>query len=308
MKAFRCCFFKCAATVVGAGVGLLISGCGGDGSRTLGPLHADAPTIKKQGEEIFNTPGTPARTPGPGAGAGGDKGAQGSEGAAAGDWSIVIAAFRGERAAEEANFGLARARTEGGIPESYLQQRGPAIVLAYGRYRGPEDPRAKQDVERLQGMVINGLNPYAFAYLMPPGAAAGGVVKEYDLRRARGQFGKSAVYTLQVGVYGREDLKSPTEADLKEARKAAEEGAARLRAEGELAFFHHGPHRSMVTVGVFNTSDFDPRTPNVQSARLKEMRKKHPNNLYNGAGYKVRTKGMTEPKLQESGLVAIPEK
>jgi len=257
------------------------------------------PTLKEQGREIFKPSGLKSPTD-----AKGTKTPAGKD-----DWTIVIAAFRGERAAEEANIGLARSHTEGGIPDSYLQQRGPAVVLVYGHYTGPDDKQAKQDIERLQGMVINGINPYAFAYLMPPASTAqAGVIKEYDLRRAKDLYGKSAVYTLQVGWYGREDLKSPTEDDLKDARRAAEEGASRLRSEGELAFFFHGPHRSMVTVGVFDTTDFDPQTPTLQSARLKETRKKHPYNLYNGAGYKVQTKGMSQGKLMESGLVAIPQK
>jgi hypothetical protein len=65
----------------------------------------------------------------------------------------------------------------------------------------------------------------------------------------------------------------------------------------------------MVTVGVFGTSDFDPMSnPGFESMRLKEARRRHPLNLYNGAGYSYRAPGMRESKLLPSGLVAIPTK
>src|SRR5262249_24035027 len=109
-------------------------------------------------------------------------------------------------------------------------------------------------------------------------------------------------------VYGRRDLPNPTQADLTEARKAAEQAAARFRQEGEQAFYYHGPRMSMVTIGAFNIEDFDPQTPSYQSTRLLEVRKRHPYNLYNGAGIKVINKANGRSELQPSSLVEIPSK
>src|SRR5207249_754255 len=116
---------------------------------------------------------------------------------------------------------------------------------------------------------VGGQRPYVGAYLAPPPAGQmPGSLPQYNLLRAREAFGEKALYTLQVGVYGRRDLEHPSEADLAEERRAAEEAAFRLRQEGELAFYYHGPQMSTVSVGVFDQTDFDPQTPTVKSARL----------------------------------------
>jgi nucleoside-diphosphate-sugar epimerase len=134
-----------------------------------------------------------------------------------------------------------------------------------------------------------------------------GALPQFNLAKAKEQFGeKAALYTLQVGVYGRRDLPNPKEADLKEVRKTAEEAAAKLRKEGELAFYYHGPTMSMVTIGVYDEKDFDPQIPNFESQRLREAKKRNPLNLYNGAGVKIKPKG-SPATMQPSGLVEIPK-
>ncbi len=226
----------------------------------------------------------------------------------AANWTIAVAVFRGETQQDDAGKALARVRNEGGLPEAYLQRRGPSTLIAYGKYAGPSDSRAQSDLTRIQQMQVGGTAAFTGAYLCPPyqGQIAS-QLREYDLRRAKATYGAQALYTLQIGWYGREDMPRTTEADLKESRKAAEEAAERLRREGELAFFFHGPNRSMVTVGVFDSSDFDPvKQPGLESARLKDARRRHPLNLYNGAGYSYKSPGMREAKLLPSGLVAIP--
>jgi hypothetical protein len=230
--------------------------------------------------------------------------------ASASQWTIAIGVFRGDNNYEEAGQTLSRVRSEGGLPNAYLQRRGPATLVAFGSYSGPTDARAQADLSRIQSMVAGGQRLYAGAYLCPPfQGKAISQLGEYDLRRARQTYGDAAMYTLQVGWYGREDLPRTTEADLKEARQAAEEAAERLRREGELAFYFHGPNRSMVTVGIFDATDFDPiQHPGVESTRLRDARRRHPLNLYNGAGYSYKSPGMREAKLLPSGLVAIPNK
>ena len=228
----------------------------------------------------------------------------------ASNWAIVLGVFRGENHQQDAAAALARVQREGGLPDAYAQRRGPSTLLAYGQYAGPTDARPQSDLQRVQELKNQDGPLYPGAYLCPPyQAQAGTRMGEYDLRRAKQQYGSTALYTLQVGWYGREELNRATEADLKDARKAAEEAATRLRNEGELAFYYHGPNRSMVTIGVFGTDDFDPSNrPGFESARLRDSRKRHPLNLYNGAGYSYKSPGMREAKLLSSGLVAIPSK
>ncbi len=237
-------------------------------------------------------------------------------------WSIVIAGVvapddpPGTRRAVGLE-ALQRVQTEGGLPEAYLEPRGPALVIAYGRYPAPSDPAAQRDLERVRETVVNGARPFADAYLSPPpGDAYKGSVSEFDLRNARTQFGdKRAKYTLQVGVYGENNPNAPlpTRRELQEIRGAAELAAATLRREGEMAFYYHGPVRSTVTIGLFSDQDIDPRQPGGEAASLRDLRKRHPYNLLNGKGIKEILRGQVGPdgrpreKMQESRLVAVPE-
>ncbi len=226
----------------------------------------------------------------------------------ASDWSIVLVVFRGEGNAEAAKIAQSRIQKEGGLPEAFLQRRGPAWAVVYGRYSGPEDPQAQTDLKRVQEMEVSGVRLYAGTYICPPPEGNAPIRSEMDLRNAKGVYGKDALYTLQVGFYGREDVAKLAPADAAEIRKAAEEAALRLRQEGELAFFYHGPNRSMVTVGVYDFSDFDPQKPGVESQRLREAKQRHPYNLYNGAGYTGKVPGMNKSKLVPSGLVGLPKR
>jgi hypothetical protein len=248
--------------------------------------------IRREAEGLFGKPGEVVA----GAPASGPKG-----------WSVVLGVFRGDERESASRVYLNRVRTEGGLPEAYAIQRNEAIVVAVGDFEGADLPDARAELKRVQEMQIGGVEPYRQAFMSPPSVAQfTGGMPQYHLTRAHELFGKDALYTLQVGVYGRLDLAAPKEADLAEARKAAEQAVFRLRQEGELAFYYHSPTMSMVTIGVFDLKDFDPQVPGFQSPRLLELKRRFPNNLYNGAGIKQRVKGGPE-MLQPSMLVGIPK-
>ncbi len=281
-------------------LGSVVLGCGEQVAQPKSPQ-----ALKDEGQQVFGTVRRPANPGGPG-----NPKANGAQSLTADNaWSIVLAVFRGEGADQAAAEALMRTRSEGGLPDAYMQARGPASVVAYGAYSGADDPRAQQDLNRLRDIVTNRLHPYALAFLSPPPTAQQPSPRdEYNLVHARALYGRDALYSLQVGVYARDDLKHPTEQDLAEVRRTAEEAAAKLRQEGELAFYYHSRSRSMVTVGVFDLSDFDPQTPHMQSQRLIEAKKRHPYNLYNGRGIREKLPGMREARLQPSNLVQIPDK
>lgn len=222
-------------------------------------------------------------------------------------WSIAIHLTRGDEQTEAPAI-LARIRTQGGLPNAFLQKRGQATLIAFGNFADPDDASAQAELKRVQQLEVDGKRPYQAAYLIPPPSGSlQGRLPQYNLLRAKANFGDSALYTLQVAVYGREDLPRPTEADLADTRKAAEDAVIALRKEGEQAFYYHGPRLSMVTVGVFDLSDFDPQLPRYKSSKLIAAQKRHPYNLYNGAAIKEKPKGAPE-RLQPSNLVAIPSK
>lgn len=233
-------------------------------------------------------------------------------GDAEGAWTIVIVAFRGPDQESAAAAGLAKARTAGGLRDAYSRQTGATTVIAYGHYSSPDAPDAQADLKRVREMTIDGGQPFAGAILAPPDGSGTGRFPDFDLRRARAQFGKDALYTLQIAAYGRDDRKPPqNDKERDEFARYAEDAAAQLRREGEQAFYYHGPNMSLVTIGIFGPEDFDPQHPEIRSDRLHAAQDAHPDNLLNGKGIQVRVPGVpaTSPKAWRSAksfLIVIP--
>lgn len=224
-------------------------------------------------------------------------------------WTIAIAAI--DDSVEAANM-LARVRSMGRLPDAFLMERNGRNVVAVGSYADPADRVAQVELDRVRSIVIDGQTPYSHAFLAPPsGDLSRGSIPEYDLRNARAQYGTKALYTLQIAVYGREDNQRPSPEDLKEFQKAAETAATALRQAGELAFYYHGPNRSMVTIGVYGEQDVQVAEGfTSESARLTVARTRHPLNLLNGRTIveKVRTStGAIVDRDQASFLVSVPD-
>lgn len=248
-------------------------------SSGAGPKSATIVT-SEEGQELFRDAGASAREEG--------------------KWTIVLAAFRGDDAAQAAEFARSRVATEGGLTDLQLEQRGEAILLTTGRFDGPQDPQAAAQLARVRSLEIQGVKPFDQALLTPPEPAAGST-PQYDLRNV----GAAYAYTLQIGSYGRDDGRTPTPEDQQAARRAAEQAVAVLRSEGEQAFYFHGPNFSSVTVGLFRENEVDPQT-GLRSPAFYELQAKFPFNLFNGAQRTVRLEGSRQPQPQRSVLVRIP--
>jgi hypothetical protein len=221
----------------------------------------------------------------------------GGEGAGASPgWTILLTAYSGEDAADRAREAAALIRAETGLTDLYVDQRPQRASVTHGRYTGPDDRQGQRDLARIRALRIGGNQPFASAFFSPPRSGAQGGHPELALSRVKQEWGASALYTLQVGVY--------ESRDRSEAMRAAEQGALQLRRQGEMAFYHHGPTRSMVTIGVFTARDYDLTTGEMSPAII-ELRKRHPNNLFNGMG--VRERGSLGERMQPSGLVLIPD-
>lgn len=274
-------------------VALGLASCGGGGVKVA--QEPDAAT-KQEARALFGRGGPAAIGP--------DGSTQAAP--AVGAWTIILAAFRGEDRAAQAAATLAEVRTLYSLPQAYVEARGPNTVVAVGAFADPSAPEARAELDRLRGYQVRNEQPFAGAFLAPPFTVPLGSRPDYNLLMAKKAHGDEALYSLQVAAFGPDTMGKPSEAELKEMRKAAEDVTAALRQEGELAFYYHGPNRSMVTIGVFDSSDFDPQTPSYQSRRLMDARRKFPHNLYNGAGIRETRRGRA-PRIQGSSLVAIPE-
>lgn len=221
------------------------------------------------------------------------------DGPAESGWSIALGAFSGEGHRQRAEAALARIRSELGLREARLQARDTGTAIVMGRYEGPGSREAQRDLARVRAVEVDGLRPFAGAFLSPaPRRENPGSNPAHNLANARREFGASARYTLQIGVY-----ESP---DVAESRRAAERAAAELRREGEPAFYYHGDSRSMVTVGAFSERDAGARD-GVASPVLLELQRRHPYNLMNGNRTIVERGGDGVERTQKSFLVEIPQ-
>lgn len=294
-------------SVLGLGVVVALGlGCGSSGGPRAGnqPRGTDDQVgYRKEASKVFGDVGGLARP-----------GAWPAEMSGAPTWGVLIAQFPATLAGEErANTANSRVRTRGGLPTAFLERRGSSIALIVGRHATVEDARRELSFVRNIELENAGsvARPYQTAVVSLPWVdESAGTMPEYDLRSAKARFGKGALYTLQVGIYGRLDRSRPDPDEMIEYRQAAEQAVAQLRADGEDAFYYHGPTSSIVVVGIYGEKDHDPTTGvRGESDRLRTARERHPNNLLNGKGImetRRDTRGRAVESLQRSALVAIP--
>lgn len=307
----------CAALGIGLISGALLAGCGNDQPRTQDRTQDDPSYYTDQSRAVFAPESDPAPAgarPGDDrpvwelGGAAAEPGVSGGEQRPIGGWSIVLTKL-GTSGMKRAQELLRVIQDDAGLRDAFIEQRSEGLVIAYGNYMGRE--AAEKDLARVRNTDLLGTRPFEGAIVTPPASGElRGSNPAFDLRTVKERYGKQAVYTLQVGLYGRADYQTPKAEDLAQFRIAAEDAVRDLRAKGEMAFYYHAPARSMVTIGVFGEKDFDSTTrPPYQSPALKAVRDRFPNNLLNGQGINetIRTESGRVTRMQSSQLVAIPE-
>lgn len=226
-------------------------------------------------------------------------------------WSIVLATFPANVSIDELNAALNAAALVG-VPDAYPDRRGSSIAIAYGSFPNGDAPAARDALQQIQDLEVDGRRPFATAILVPPPLTAiDGSLPDFDLATIRARV-PGAAFTLQVAVYKRTDNKAATDADLAQFRKAAESAVLEYRRQGEEAFYYHTARASTVTLGVFSENDYSGRQVRpdgrvttgapVPSPALAELIKKFPHTLINGQGLAV---GSSQ-RLQPSMVVEIP--
>ena len=221
---------------------------------------------------------------------------------------LRLAAFEGPERLPDGHEASVLARQGGRLQEITLVDADGVAVLYGGRFADAKDPAAVAARKRLrrvrgpEGSRFAGERPFRDARLVALEGAAGaggggGGVAPSDPLDLRGHPG---LYTLQVGFF--DDAAKP------DRRTAAERWANQLRREEQVeAFYHHGPNRSLVTVGLFDRRQF------VQEGQVegyppeaRELRERFPHNLGNGSTLLERRRGGGEPTPQRSLLVRTP--
>lgn len=194
-----------------------------------------------------------------------------NEGAQSTGCAILLKSFDGSGQDKEASRFIDRLTLTAAMPDLWKSRFKGVTNVYRGRYADPATPQAQRDLRQSRMIQVEGKRPFESVELVdlatgkPPTAV---ITSEIDLRRYPNQF------SLQVGYYD-EQSGNP--------RAAAERAAATLRAEGEQAFFYHGPIRSLVTVGLFDETDMSSRDgATVYSQRVKELQRRFPYNAANG--------------------------
>ena len=208
--------------------------------------------------------------------------------------AILLKSFDGPGQDNEAARFIDRLTLTAAMPDLWKSRFKNVTNVYRGRYSDVASPQAQRDLRQSRMIQVDGKRPFEAADLVdlstgkPPAAV---ITSDNDLRRYPNQ------YSLQVGCYD-EQSGNP--------RVAAERAAATLRAEGEQAFFYHGPFLSLVTVGLFDESDMTLRDgATAYSPRVKELQRRFPYNLVNGRTLVEKRSDGTKIRDQPSFLVRV---
>lgn len=241
---------------------IILSGSAGMTGCAGGSPQADR-TLAEEGRSVFG-------------GSGGDSAAAEVE---RGGWGVLLESHSGPRHRAVATQRASELAQAIGRRDLRVQSTDDGSAVLVGRFDGPNDPRAATALQEVKAIQVNGVPAFRFAFLVPPAERkAEARYPEYQLERAKELFGPEAAWTLRVEFYD--------DRDRARARKVAEDRAYDLRQQGETAFYYHGPQTSLVTVGVFGESDFEPAT-GWMSPRLRTLRERFPHTLLNGANYRI---------------------
>ena len=230
----------------------------------------------------------------------GNGGGGGEQSPESGDerWAIALGRFEGPGHPQQAKQAARQLSGAAGFADVWVDDEGDQSMVYHGRYGDRGAQQAQRDLRRWRSLQQRGMVPAEVVMLVPLIDRAEGANPDHNLRNVK-RNEEDAEYTLQIGFY---DSRFDGE-----FRKAAEEAAAKLREEGQRAFYYHGPNRSMVTVGVFKSNavwvgaDGLPRF----NDQIKRLQKEFPHNFGNGRTLEVTRNGKSHK--QPSFPVRIPE-
>jgi hypothetical protein len=222
------------------------------------------------------------------------KAAKGSKGAPAASgpqtpaeptrWGVVLATFTDDGHPQMAKAACERlAETYNALKGCYVKSTDRGSVVFFGHFAGPKDDDARSALEMVKALSPDGrARPFARAYLSRARSSSDQGRSPNDLRAAakRKMPGVAPVFTFQVAMWS--DFESKT-LSQDEIERRAEEHCKSLRGRGAEAYVHHDEdkHMSIVTVGVFDSTAYDPRST-LFSPEVERLFKQYPVMLVNG--------------------------
>lgn len=173
-----------------------------------------------------------------------------------------------------------------------------SVVVTYGRYASLQDPKAKTDLQFIKSLMIpNEGYPFLDAHLEPISEPDPPVDPAWLLANAKGYW------TLQIGQF-----------DGRKRKQAAVDLTRELRREGKPAYVHHGPVKSMVTLGAFPYKAVTAPGPNAISQqpraadpKLRKLKGEYPYLIINSGYGKIRNlQGVPGEQMMTSTIIKIP--
>lgn len=218
-------------------------------------------------------------------------------------WSIRCITLRGPQRVTSASNVEKSLRTVKGLRGDLISvvHREEESVVYYGRYQRHYDPKTAQetfkpnpqrDLELIRSLSMDApsqLDPSRVEPVWPFRTAQLEVVPapdrekpEWDLNQVRNGY-----WSIHVAVFY-------NEGEMRRRKYAAVEYCRLLREQGEEAYYHHGPERSSVYVGIFPKSAIrsvqqeDPLTGRVTTVdrivdeKMLAVQQRFPHSLQNG--------------------------
>lgn len=215
-------------------------------------------------------------------------------------YTIPLETYRGPDRLRKSHARIRELKEQAGLADLWTIDHEGVLRLYHGRFARENDPLASVALKQVRSLRINGNRPYKDAQIQPldprTGEATARDFNELNLRR----FSDQGYLTLQIAVYD--------EAYGADFRKAAEQAAKALRDDGEHAFYYHGPHRSMVTVGLFTFQEHfvQEGKQRAYGPEIEKLQQKFPYNLVNGITAIQKNKEGQVIGEQESSVVRVP--
>ena len=196
-------------------------------------------------------------------------------------YTVELMAFQGADRHQKLRDMVQQTRTQTDLADLRVTDIDGRAILQLGRFRDVSGLDARFALRQARDATIDGEAVFRDATLVPIGGGVrpnpGGpltasiedTVDPWNLRQFVGY------YSLQIGYYDAEFTAG--------RRDAAEQAVKVLRESGDEAYYYHGPHRSMVCIGLFTDEDFQTVDGvQVYGDHIRELQTRFPHNLGNG--------------------------
>ncbi len=185
-------------------------------------------------------------------------------------WAIQVTQFTGNTRHDQARKLVQQLRTQTNLTKFWIEDLNNTATIYQGRFSKASDPAIRNALANVQQIQLAGTRPFTESKLVPILGQTHTITDPYDLRQFIGY------YSLQIGFYD--------QAFGQDFRQAAEQAIQVLREEGHDAYYYHGPHRSIIAIGVFSYEQafVSAGTHDTYAPRIHELQKLFPYNLGNG--------------------------